>query len=220
MRAALALIAPLAAALVAGGCGHGGSKTAAELALEREDLVFVAHALQALEGQSGAEVSATKDAWPQIANGLAARSRGLYTHELIEAREAARRLRLPPLMDERQAAALTGPAAGIAGLYREFAGLAGTGWRMLGASVYQIEHGSPAAARFARANSPLYIDSIYDAHFGLAQISKQLQKGYAKLGGEEKFGSALTQAEVDGLTRTYDEPHDELEPHVGVRLGV
>jgi hypothetical protein len=218
MRAALLLLV-LAVALVAAGCGHGGSTTPAELALEREDLVFVAHALQSLEGQSGAEVSAAKHAWPQIAKGLGPRRRGLYSRQVAEARAAAQRLRLPALLSERQAAALTGPAAGVAGLYRQFAELAGRGWQMLGAGIYQIEHGSPSAARFARANSPLYIDSVYDAHFALAQISKQLVKGYAKLGGAEKFGSALTQAEVDGLARTYDEAHDRLEPHVGVQLG-
>jgi hypothetical protein len=181
--------------------------------------VFVSHQLQALEGQSGAEVTATKAAWPSIANGLARRRRGIYDGTIADAVEAGERLSLPPLFEERQAAALTGPASNIAGLYRTFAGLAGKGWRMLGASIYQIEHGTPAAARFARANSPLYIDSLYDAHFSLGQIAKQLAKGYAKLGGEQKFGGALSQAEVDGLVRTYDEQRDQLEPHVGVKLG-
>jgi hypothetical protein len=208
-----------AAALAATGCGRGGPQTPAELALEREDLVFVSHALQALEGQAGAEVTATKAAWPQISGGLAPRRQGLYTREISEAVAAAERVRLPRLFEERQAVALTGPAAGVAGLYRSFAALAGKGWQMVGAAIYQIEHGYPSSGRFARTNSPLYIDSIYDAHFSLSQISKQLLAGYAKLGGEAKFGHALTQAEVEGLARTYDEPHDRLEPHVGVLLG-
>ena len=48
---------------------------------------------------------------------------------------------------------------------------------MIGAAVYQIEHGTPPRARFARENVPLYIDSVYDAHFGLGQIGKQLRRG-------------------------------------------
>jgi hypothetical protein len=207
------------AGLSVGGCGKGGSTTPAELALEREDLVFVARTLQALEGQAGASVTATRQAWPQIAKGLADRRRGLYTPELADAIEAGERLTLPPLLHEQQSAALTGPASGIAGLYKSFALLGGASWRMLGGSIYEIEHGSAAGARFARENSPLYIDGIYDATFALGQISKQLRRGYEKLGGEDKFGGALTQAEVDGLARTYDEAHDELEPHVAVRLG-
>ncbi len=207
------------AALVAAGCGKGGPTAPAELALEREDLVFVCHALQALEGQAGAEVTATRAAWPAIVAGLPARRRGLYTPLLADAIEAGERLGLPPLFQERQAAALTGPASGITGLYREFAQLAGRGWRMIGAAIFQIEHGSRSAARFARANVALYVDSVYDAHFALAQVAKQLAKGYAKLGGQQTFGSALTQAEVTGLVATYDEAHDRLEPHVQVKLG-
>ena len=58
----------------------------------------------------------------------------------------------------------------------------------------QIESGSPASARFARENSPLYIESIYDGHFTLAQIGKKLLAAYDKLGGAGAFGTALTQA--------------------------
>ena len=49
-----------------------------------------------------------------------------------------------------------------------------------------------SAAAFARANSPLYIESVYDGHFGLAQIGKNLTAGYRKLGGAAAFGKALT----------------------------
>lgn len=164
-------------------------------------------------------MAATGVAWPSIVNGLPPGRRRIYTEQLAQAVEAGERLTLPPLFDEKQAAALTGPASGITGLYRTFVGLAGTSWRMIGAAVFQLEHGSPQAARFARANVALYIDSVYDAHFALGQISKQLVKGYKKLGGQETFGSALTQAEVDGLAATYDEAHDRLEPHVTVKLG-
>ena len=90
---------------------------------------------------------------------------------------------------------------------------------MIGAAIEQIKHGSRAGARFARANVALYIESVYDAHFSLAQIGKQLVKGYKELGGEAAFGASLTQAEIDGLAATYSEATDRLYPHVGVRLG-
>jgi hypothetical protein len=90
---------------------------------------------------------------------------------------------------------------------------------MISASIYAIEHGSPSAARFARATVPLYIESVYDGHFALAQISKALVKGYKKLGGPAALGSVLPQADVVGLERTYDKERDQLEPQETVRLG-
>ena len=102
---------------------------------------------------------------------------------------------------------------------RSYALLCARGWKLLLASLAQIESGTPAAARFARANAPLYIESVYDAHFTLAQIGKKLLAGYDKLGGPRAFGAALTKAEVDGLAGAYSEASDRLHPHVGVRLG-
>ena len=181
--------------------------------------MFVARALQSAETQSNNEVVATKAAWPQIANGLPRRSSGLSSPQIVAAIESAERLDLPTLLEEQHSAALTGPAYGIAGLYRDYSSLAQRSWQMIAASIAQIEHGSPAAARFARANVALYIDGIYDAHFGLGQIGKQLAPAYTKLGGSEVFGAALTQSEVDGLVQNYSEANDRLEPHVGVKLG-
>ena len=217
MRPAVALGAMLAIALA--GCGKASPPSPAELALEREDLVVVCRALQSLEGQSEAEVAATRAAWPLIAGGLQRRSSGLYAPPVRAAIENAERLELPTLLGEREAASLTGPAYEIAGLYREFTGLAGRGWAMIGATIYQIEHGTPSAARFASANVPLYIDSVYDAHFGLAQIGKKLTSAYTKLGGGRVFGEALTPAEVDAIVDVYSEAHDRLQPHVTVKLG-
>jgi hypothetical protein len=205
--------------IAAGGCGSKAPTAPAELALEREDLVFVCHALAQLEGQAGAEVRAARSAWPFVAGGLPPGRRGLYRPEIADAVEAAARLRLPTLFAERPAAALTGPGSSIAGLYRTFAELAGRGWQMLGAAIYQAEHGTPSAARFARANVALYIEAIYDGHFALAQISKQLHKGYEKLGGQEGLGTTLSAAEVAGLEKTFDKTHDELEPKETVKLG-
>ena len=91
---------------------------------------------------------------------------------------------------------------------------------MIGAAIEQIEHGSPAGARFARANVALYIDSVYDGHFSLAQIGKKLLDGYRMLGGQAAFGTALSQAEVDAAgDAPTPKPADRLHPHVGVRLG-
>jgi hypothetical protein len=208
-----------AAALAVSGCGKAAPTSPAELALEREDLVAVSRALENLESQTETEVVAAKAAWPAIVDGLPNRSSGLYSDQIRQAIETAGRLSLPSVFSEKQAAALTGAASGITGLYRAFSGLTSRGWQMLGASIYQIEHGTHVAARFARENVALYIDSIYDAHFGLGQIGKQLQGAYMKLGGEGVFGAALTQVEVDGLVATYSEARDRLDPHVGVKFG-
>ena len=76
-----------------------------------------------------------------------------------------------------------------------------------------------AAARFARANVDLYIESVYDGHFELAQIADKLHKGYENLGGPAAFGESLTPAEVNALAAAYSEASARLRPHVGVRLG-
>lgn len=201
------------------GCGGAKHTSPAELALEREDLVFVSRALQGAEGQTEAETATSKAAWPLIVAGLPARRNGLYPPQTQAAVETAERLDLPTLFSEQQAAALTGPASSLVGLYRAYAGLASRGWQMVGAAIYQIEHGSASAGRFARANSPLYIDGIYDGHFGLGQIGKQLRSAYQKLGGQEAFGVALSQAEVDALATFYSPARNRLEPHVTVKLG-
>ena len=126
---------------------------------------------------------------------------------------------VPSPLQEAQATTLTGPGAQLAGLFRSFNGLSTNGWRMMGAAIEAIEHGSPASAHFARANLALYIESVYDAHFSLAQIGKKLVTGYRILGGPGAFGTALAAGEVDALARSYSEAADRLHPHAGVRLG-
>jgi hypothetical protein len=166
------------------------------------------------------EVGATKAAWSLIANGLPADAGAVSSSPAaVRAAATAARLPIPALFSEAQARALTGPASQIAGLYRSYALLSTRGWRLLYAALMQIESGTPAAARFARENAALYIESIYDAHFTLAQIGKKLTAAYEKLGGSADFGAALTQAQVDALARTYSEASDRLHPHVAARLG-
>ncbi len=174
--------------------------------------------MQSVQGQTETEVAATRAAWPQIAGGLAPRA-GLYTAPVRAAIEAAEDLQLPAGLSERQSAALTGPASSIAGLYRGYVLLAGKGWRLIGGAIYEIEHGTPQASRFARANVALYIDSVYDAHFGLAQIGKKLTAAYTKLGGPEAFGGTLSPGEANALALAFSEPRDRLVPHDEVTFG-
>jgi hypothetical protein len=217
--AAAALACLLAAAIAACG-GKGKSTTPGALKLQREDLVAVSRALKDVQAPIAREVAATKAAWPLIANGLPAEITTVSRSAQAQAATAsAARLRLPALLGETQARTLTGPASQISGLVRSYALLSARGWKLLDAAFAQVESASPANAHFARKNAPLYIESIYDAHFALAQVGKKLLSGYQKLGGSADFGNALTQAEVNALAAAYSEASDRLHPHVGARLG-
>ena len=206
-------------ALVLAGCGGAASKqsTPAALKLQREDLVAASKALGESESSIATEVAASRKLWPQIA-GASTASLSALPRSPRDA-EALARLPVPALFGETQARSLTGPASQIAGLFRPSALLSTRGWQMLLAGSEQIQSGSAKAARFARENAPLYVESIYDGHFALAQIGKKLLAGYEKLGGPSSFGASLTQAQVDALARAYSEPSIRLYPHVRVRLG-
>jgi hypothetical protein len=216
----LLLLAAVTAGLLAG-CGDSGKQsTPAALKLQREDLVAVTHALESVRAPVAREVAATKAAWPLIANGLPADTTAISrAPRAADAADGAAQLRVPALFSEQQAATLTGPASQLAGLFRSYVLLSARGWKLLDAAIDQVESGSPASARFARENAALYIESIYDGHFTLAQIGKQLAAGYRKLGGPDDFSATLSQGEVDALAQTYSEASDRLHPHVGVRLG-
>jgi hypothetical protein len=188
------------------------------LTLQRHDLAAVSRALKQAEGPAAHEVATTRTAWPLVANGLPGDTRALVRPVAAAAASAAK-LKLPTVFEEAPAASLTGPASGLAGLFRTYQGLAKRGWQQIGAAIAEIERGSPAAARFARENSPLYIESVYDAHFALAQTGKQLSRAYTMLGGAPAFGRTLTRAEVNALAEAYSEAADRLHPHAGVRLG-
>lgn len=211
----------LCALLASAGCGSGGTtaRSAAGLRVEREDLVAVARALAAVEQDVGVEVTATRAAWRSVANGLPADAGSVPQPRIRAAAQQANAIRIPGLLERSRASGLTGPASGIAGLFRGFAGLAGRGWHMIGGALDEIERGPSATARFARANVALYIESVYDAHFGLAQIGKRLLSAYVALGGPTAFGTSLTQAEVDRLAAAYSEAAARLHPHPRVRLG-
>jgi hypothetical protein len=206
-------------ALVLAGCGGATSKqsTPAALKLQREDLIATSKALGESESSIAAEVAATRKLWPRIADGATGPLSALPRSP--RAVEGLTQLGIPALFGEAQARSLTGPASQIAGLFRPSALLSTRGWRMLIASAEQIQSGSARASRFARENAPLYVESIYDGHFALAQIGKKLLAGYEKLGGPSSFGASLTPAQVDALARAYSEPSIRLYPHVRVRLG-
>ncbi len=165
------------------------------------------------------EVAASKLAWPHVLDGLPTHISGSASRAIGGASERASALPLPVLFRERTSASLTGPASGLADEFRTFSILATSGWELIGAGVDQVEHGSPLAARFARANVALYVESVYDGHFTLAQIGKQVRKGWEKLGGAPVFGASLTLAEVEALAGVYSETNFLLAPHARVKLG-
>jgi hypothetical protein len=215
-RAALLLAS--GAALSIAGCGSGTQTTPSGLRLQREDLIATAQALGQAQGEVAREVAATKSAWPLVANGLPAEIATEDEAKIATATRLALALKLPGVLGEHLSEGLTGAGASLAGTFRSFAELSGRGWQMIQAS-YLASRSDTSAASFDRANVALYIESVYDAHFGLAQIGKKLLAGYEKLGGPAVFGSTLPRAEVERLARGYSEASCRLHPHTGVKLG-
>lgn len=179
----------------------------------------VSRALAGAESSVGRAVAASKRAWPAVANGLPAVSSARSRSAIAAAAASAEEIKVPPLLEAAKMVTLTGPAAQLTGSFHAYTGLAGRGWSMIAASIDEIEHGSPASARFARENAPLYIESVYDGHFTLAQIGKKLRDSYRQLGGPSAFAGSLRQQEVNALASAYSEAANRLHPHVGVRLG-
>src|SRR5689334_21222030 len=91
---------------------------------------------------------------------------------------SAAALSVPAPFGEEQSRSLTGPSTAIAGTYRAFALLARSSWQLIAVDARALESGDPAAARFARSNVALYIESVYDAHYALAQIGKKVVKAF------------------------------------------
>ena len=209
------------AGAVLAGCGGKSSAATNPTAeqLQREDLVAVSRGLRQAEGSVKREMAAARIAWPLVANGLPASIPPATRTAIAKAGAAARAIVAPPLLMKEQARSLTGPAAGIAGLFQPFSGLTERGWTLTGAAADEISGGTPAAARFARENVALYIDSVYDGHFDGSLIGKSLLKGYSQLGGPAAFGGTLSEAEVQALARAYSPEAEQLHPHPGVRLG-
>lgn len=167
--------------------------------------------MRAAESGVHREVAASRSAWPLIAGGLPQVLPSTLRGTVGTA--SARANALPEPSFVVSARTLTGPAAGIAGIYESYERLARQGWRLTNATVAAIASASPTVASFARENSPLYIDAIYDGHFDLSLLGKSLVSGYERLGGPAAFGAALTQGEVSALAGAYSIPGVRLEPH-------
>jgi hypothetical protein len=226
LAALLLLGGLLATAGLLAGCGGGSKRAVASTPsaerLQRSDLVAVARSLHQAEASAAREMAAARVAWPLVANGLPATIPPATLTALATASRAARGFVLPPLLLKPQSRSLTGPAAGIAGLFQSFTGLATRGWTLTSASAQEIAGGTPATARFARENVALYIDSVYDGHFLGGLIGKSLLHAYTSLSGmgsTSAFGSSLTLAEVTALARAYSPATLQLHPHAGVKLG-
>jgi hypothetical protein len=213
----------LAALGALAGCGSSHSSISRrEYALERAQFEQVADELREVQAPVHREVATSRSAWPLIYNGLPKRMSARLQYKVKAASDVAGALPAPRFMTQQ--ATLTGPASGIAGLYEDYDRLAERGWRLTETTVSGIASGPRSVAEFVRANSPLYIDSIYDGHFDLSLIGKKLLEGYEKiqdLGKEKKFadiggfGTALTQREVNALAAAYSIPAVRLEPHPG-----
>lgn len=200
------------------GCGSGDAPVQAEIALGREHLIAAVHALESVQAPVAREVAATKSVWPAIAKGVPASPAPLRA-QIEAAAASASMLRVPAPFGETESRALTGPAVAIAGTYRAFALLARSAWQLIAASARAIETGAAAVVGFARENVALYTESIYDAHFALAQIGKKVSKAFRDLGGSRAFGSALSQGQADALASFYSEANDRLTPRAAARLG-
>ena len=217
----------IGAAMLIAGCGSGSSlhaQSSRELGLERAQFEQVSSQLSGLEPAVKREVAASRVVWPSIVGGLPQALGGGLRTAVSAANTRAKALPEPSFL--ANARKLTGPASGIAGIYENYEQLAQRGWNLTEAAVQTITsagsvatnttHASASAAAqasFERANSPLYIDAIYDAHFDLSVLGKSLASGYEKLGGPQAFGAALTQAQVNALAGVYSIPAVRLEPH-------
>jgi hypothetical protein len=213
------VVLALAVAVAVAGCGRHKVATAGEAKLENEDLVAVSAALAAAVPQVEAEVAAAKAAWPEILDGVG-RHPGAATRSRVQvAAGLAAQLRLPALFTEEGSGELTGPASPLTGQFRSFQALDSRSWQMLDSSLEEIEHGSGPEARFARANLPLYVESVYDAHFTLGGIGKHLEDAYKTLGGQKTFGASLSEARIEQLAGEYSKERNDLSPKERVKLG-
>jgi hypothetical protein len=195
------------------GCGSSASRSASvpELALERAQFVRVSTGLESAEAAVGLEVRAARGAWPSIYGGLPAAPPSSLKGAV--ARASASAAALPEAILTADPAKLTGPAAGIAGIYEDYVRLTQRGWQLVGASIATISSGTPSQASFARANSSLYISAVYDGHYDLSLLGKSLSSGYEKLGGAAAFAAKLTPAAVAAIATAYSIPTVRLTPH-------
>lgn len=216
LRAAALLSIAFAIAFVLVGCGSK-LHNPIEIKLERMDLVSVSKQLLHNDRAVEDELTSAHATWPYLYNGLPSR-----ITRSVEARisDSTRKMAaLPELPFLRRVHDLTGPASDIGGAYEKFWSLGKAGWEMIQATVLSLRHGPASTARFREENLPVYIQSVYDAHYSLSLIGKDVKSGYEKLGGSEGFGAALTPIEVETIMRLYSPEVARLEPHTTEALG-
>ena len=211
-RLAIGMLAVFLGGVLAG-CGSGASDgpSARELALERTQFVQVSSGLASAQGAIQAEVAASRGAWPQLAGGLPPVPSPALRVAVARATAKAAAVAVPPFLAEPRS--LTGPAAGVAGLYESYERLVPRSWRLVSAALDTIATGPSSAAGYARTNSSFYIDAIYDGHFNLSLVGKSLLAGYEKLGGASSFGARLPPGRLATLAAAYSIPSVRLEPH-------
>lgn len=171
----------------------------------------MADGLETVAPQVRREVAAARAAWPGLAGSLPQRPTARLRRLVGRAAALAAGLPEPDFM--ANASRLTGPAAGLAGLYETFARLSERGWRLTQSAIETLLSGPPSAEAFVKANSPLYIHAIYDGHYDLSLIGKSLKKGYERLGGPEAFGSKLNAGSAGTLAASYSIGAMRLSPH-------
>lgn len=215
LRRIPALVVSLGVLSLLAGCASGGAHVSShrELALQRAQFTRVSRGLRQVETPVHREVAGSRAAWPLISDGLPSSPDHALQNAVTAAGATASALPEPSFMANAQE--LTGPAAGIAGLYESYDRLAERGWRLTETTLAAIATGAPQVASFERANSPLYIHSVYDSHYDLSLVGQHLAEGYARLGGPSAFGSSLTQADVDSLASAYSISAVRLEPRPG-----
>jgi hypothetical protein len=112
------------------------------VALQRAQFVRLSAGLRSAEGAVQREVSASRGAWPSIAAGLPRTISPALRAAVGKASASATALPEPRFLTN--VAQLTGPAAGIAGIYENYEHLAERGWRLTSASIDAIAGGTQA----------------------------------------------------------------------------
>ena len=209
-------------ALAAGGLRQAQAGEPGGARAQREDLVVVAPRAAEPRGPDelggGAPRGPPGRRWP---TGCRAEHAALTRRRCARRSKRAARLQLPTLFDEQQAGRADRPGLldRRASTARSRA-LASRGWQLIGSldprsnTARRPRRGSPAA------NVPLYIESVYDAHFGLGADRQAAAGGLQEARRPDRPSAvALTQAEVDALADAYSEERNRLEPHVAVKLG-
>lgn len=209
--AVLAVAAAIAVAIALAVTG-GESHTMVELALQRSQLALIGRQLSTLERPFRREVAAAQAVWPELARGLPRHPSARLEQQVLAADAAAQALPAPAFLEARHE--LIGPAERIAGLFHSFELLVQHGFAHLDQTVRAIRHGHVAAARFERASSGLYVDSVYDGHFDASLIGEHFVNSYERLEEEHASGPTLAPAVLNSILAAFSPQLARLTPHL------